>query len=119
MFIEPVKNLETTVRDIWKPRTEPDDLEAVVHTRHKQVVLAVLSRVPFYTPDTTPDVSFLEGSKGFTCVEEANVFVIAERESVRGSSLRRGMVSHLPTAIRCSICGWAWIVVIPDSKLLG
>jgi len=73
-----MKNFEATVSDIWEPRIEPNDLEAIVHTRHEQVVPAVLGWMPFYTPDTTPNVSFLERPKGFACVKEANLFVVAE-----------------------------------------
>jgi hypothetical protein len=81
--IEATENVEITIRDIWKPGIELDDLEAVVHARHKQVVPAVLRRVPFCTPDSTPTVGLLERSKGFTCVKEANFFVVTERESAR------------------------------------
>jgi len=83
MFIEPMKNFEAIPSGVWKPRIEADDLEAVVHTCHKKVVPAVLGRVPFYTPDTTPNMCLLERSKWFTCVKEANLFVITERESAK------------------------------------
>jgi len=79
MFIEPVKNFEAILCDVWKPRFEADDLEAVMHTCHEKVVPAVLGRVPFYTPDTTSNMCLLERSKGFACIKEANFFVITER----------------------------------------
>jgi len=96
VFIEPLKNFEPTICDIWESRIELDDLEAIVHACHEQVVPADLRRVPLYTPDTTPNVSLLERPKGFTCVKEANFFVIAERESAKGASLRR-LASHVPS----------------------
>jgi hypothetical protein len=87
VFIEPVKDFATTAYGIWKSRFELDNLEAIVHTRHEQVVLAVLGWMPFHTPDTTPNASLLERSKGFTCVEKADFFIIAGRKSERGFRL--------------------------------
>jgi len=78
-----MKNFEAPICDIWESRIELDDLKPVTHTRHKQVVPTVLRRVPFYTPNTTPNMGLLERSEGLTCVKEANIFVIAERESAR------------------------------------
>lgn len=77
-----MKKLKPT-SNIWKPRIELDDLEPVVHTRHKQVVLSVLRRMPFYTPNATPDMSLLERSKGHACVKETNFFVVTKAESTR------------------------------------
>ena len=84
MFVEPTKNFEATIWDLWKSRVELYDLEAVVHTCHKEVVTTVLRRVPLYTPDATPNMRLLERSKGFACVKEANFFVITGRESKGG-----------------------------------
>ena len=104
MFVEPTKNLEATIYDIWEPRIELDNLEAVMHTCHEQVVSAALGRVPFCTPDATPNMSLLEWSEGFACVKEANLFVITEWESAR-EDYRIRLASYLPTTIRCSTWG--------------
>lgn len=102
MVFEPTKNFEATVPELcWKPWIEPDDLEAVVHTRNEQVILAALGRMPFYTPDTTPDMSLLERSKRFAYVEQANFFIVAERKSARDTD-QMAPASYLPTASRCS-----------------
>lgn len=90
MVIEPTKNFEAIVCNIWKPRVEPDDLEAVVHACYEQVVPAVLRRMPFYTPDPAPNVSLLELSNGITFVKEADFFVITVRINKR-VSLKRGL----------------------------
>jgi hypothetical protein len=116
VIFEPAKDFVATVPELWKPWIEPDDLEAVVHTRNEQVILAALGRMPFYTPDSAPNVSLLEWSKGFAYVEKANFFVIAEQESTRDTD-RTASVGYLPTASRCSMWGWFWIAVIPDPKL--
>ena len=95
MFVEPTKNFEATVCDPRKSRIELYDLDAVVHTCHEQVITAVPGRVPLYTPDATPNMSLLERSKGFTCVKEANFFIITERESTR--ELRSDDVGNSPS----------------------
>lgn len=81
MFIEPTQHFVSTIRDFRKPRIELDDLEAVVHTCQEQVTPAAFGWVPFYTPDTAPDVGLLERSNGLPYVKEANIFVITERIS--------------------------------------
>lgn len=78
MFVEPTKDFKAAICDLWKSRIELDDLEAIMHTCHEQVIPAALGWVPFHTPDTAPNMGLLERSKGFTCVKEANLFVIAE-----------------------------------------
>ena len=79
MVFEPAKDFDTTVSGLWKPWIEPDDLEAVVHARNEQVIAAALGRMPFYTPDATPNVSLLEWSKGIACVKNAHFFVVADK----------------------------------------
>ena len=96
MFIKPTKNFGAPVCDIWEPRIELDDLKPVVHTCHKQVVLTVPRWVPFYTPSTAPNMSLLERSEGFTCVKEANLFVVAGRESVRRLHLEKSWQVTFP-----------------------
>lgn len=54
---------------VWRRGREADDLEAVVHRRDKEIVLARLGRVPFYAPCAAADLDLGEGRRDFACVE--------------------------------------------------
>lgn len=92
-----------------------DDFETIVHARDKEVVLAFGGWMPLDPPGSTSDVHVCQRFQGPACVKKPNFVVITTPVSLLPQI--PSSATYLPAAIRCSICGWLWIVVTPASNL--
>src|SRR5262245_8567936 len=103
MTIKPLDNLPFVCPRAFKVKS--NDLEAVMHACDKHVILSPYVRVPFDSPDTSPNICIGEWHERFASVEKVNSFIIAVGICEGNSQLARVETTDLPTAIRCSTCG--------------
>jgi hypothetical protein len=81
-----------------------DDFETIMHARDEEVVLAFDRWMPLDAPGSASNIHVRERYQGLPCVKKTNFVVIT---ATRPSAFIEGRaMSYLPTAIKCSICGW-------------